>query len=99
MQQVGLDTAELGAIARQAAVPVKAPRDRSKKRQTELVLTEGTRKSVRKERGANKLTDEESRLEHEVSGAPSSGRHNRSQSTDHGVNSLARRRCCVWRRR
>jgi len=59
MQQVGLDTAELSAANRQSINPPKPPRDRSKKRQTELIIHEATRKSSRRDRSNLERTEEE----------------------------------------
>lgn len=58
MQEVGLDTAELSAASKPVAPP-KPPRDRSKKRQTELIIHEATRKSSRRERNNQDRTEEE----------------------------------------
>ncbi len=69
MQEVGLDTAELSAASRPVAPP-KAPRDRSKKRQTELIIHEATRKSSRRDKTDTNKTDEEIRQDQLVRNQP-----------------------------
>jgi hypothetical protein len=66
MQQVGLDTNELSAASKPVAPP-KPPRDRSKKRQTELIIHEATRKSSRRDKTDNNKTEEEIRQDELVS--------------------------------
>lgn len=77
MLQVGLDTAELSAASKPVAPP-KPPRDRSKKRQTELIIHEATRKSSRRDRTNQERTEEELEQERLV-----------SPSQDHSTKTIA----------